>query len=481
MVSWTSSASCAASLAARDGFAVRPAMARASASLDHIQRMPRLKARSSSMPAQLIERARGAGTCASTPCRRSVTTATCRTSRGPSAGATRRGSGVSRSPRTPRAEGATPPARIATLARESSDAARQRHGRLRARVVRRQRNAPLGPSTGRSSLVARPRVARHELRERRLEGRGVDELSLLDDAPADRGRAARAPSGTARRAAGESACSTIASSSGGTSGAYVVGGSTMPGAHDVEQRLAAQAAVQRATGEDLPEDDAERVEIASPVDALAARLLGRHVAELALEDARLLGEEARAGDAEVGDLHGALEGEEDVLRADVAVDDLERLPCLVLLLVRVVEALGRLGDDPRAEPGRDRVPFDRAAVIRRPRSQPFHVLHREQQALVADVLELVDLHDVRVVEARREVRLLDEHRAEAPRAAVRRQDALEDEELDTSPPPRASWRGTPRPCPPCPASDGCRTAQVRWVSAEREARTFSAGGPPILS
>jgi hypothetical protein len=38
------------------------------------------------------------------------------------------------------------------------------------------------------------------------------------------------------------------------------------------------------------------------------------------------------------------------------------------------------------------------------------VLHREQQALVAVVRELVDLDDVRVVEARREVRLLDEHR-----------------------------------------------------------------------
>ena len=82
----------------------------------------------------------------------------------------------------------------------------------------------------------------------------------------------------------------------------------------------------RPPGEDLPEDDPERVEVAPPVDVLAARLLGRHVAELALEDALLLGEEARARDAEVGDLHRALEREEDVLRAHVAVDDVERLP-----------------------------------------------------------------------------------------------------------------------------------------------------------
>ena len=92
-------------------------------------------------------------------------------------------------------------------------------------------------------------------------------------------------------------------------------------------------------GEDLPEDDAEGVEIAAAVDDLAAGLLGRHVPELALEDPLLLGEEARARDPEVGDLHRPLEREQDVLRAHVAVHDVERLTRLVLLLVRVVQAL----------------------------------------------------------------------------------------------------------------------------------------------
>ena len=43
------------------------------------------------------------------------------------------------------------------------------------------------------------------------------------------------------------------------------------------------------------------------------------------------------------------------------------------------------------------------------------VLHREEQALVAEVLKFVYLDDVRVIQARGEVRLLDEHRAKTPR------------------------------------------------------------------
>ena len=64
-----------------------------------------------------------------------------------------------------------------------------------------------------------------------------------------------------------------------------------------------------------------------------------------------------------------------------------------------------------------------------PKVGALDVLHAEQLALLAVVLELVDLDDVRVVQARRELRLLDEHRAEAPRRAVRGQDALDDEQL----------------------------------------------------
>ena len=83
-----------------------------------------------------------------------------------------------------------------------------------------------------------------------------------------------------------------------------------------------------------------------------------------------------------------------------------------------------------ADPRRDaRALRLRARDMSVPRSRPLDVLHREELPLVAVVVELVDLDDVRVVEARRELRLLDEHRAEAPRRAVRREDALDDEDL----------------------------------------------------
>ena len=58
-----------------------------------------------------------------------------------------------------------------------------------------------------------------------------------------------------------------------------------------------------------------------------------------------------------------------------------------------------------------------------------HVFHGEQQPLVTEVLQLVDLDDVGMVQAGGEPRFLDEHGPKAPRPAVRRQDALEDQDL----------------------------------------------------
>ena len=144
-----------------------------------------------------------------------------------------------------------------------------------------------------------------------------------------------------------------------------------------------ERAVDGPPGEDLPEDDAERVEVAPPVHLLAARLLGRHVAELALEHARLLGEEARAGDAEVGDLHRALEREEDVLRGDVAVHDLEALARLRL------SSRARSGGpwpprrrSTRRATGECARPAGGARAHEAAEVAPLDVLHREELALV---------------------------------------------------------------------------------------------------
>ena len=102
----------------------------------------------------------------------------------------------------------------------------------------------------------------------------------------------------------------------------------------------------------LVQDDPEGEEIAPRVDHLAARLFGAHVPELALELSRVrvgeravLDRAARLGDSEVGDLHLPFEAQEDVLRAHVAVDDVERAKLLVAPAVGVVEPLGHLGGD----------------------------------------------------------------------------------------------------------------------------------------
>ncbi len=116
----------------------------------------------------------------------------------------------------------------------------------------------------------------------------------------------------------------------------------------------------------------------------------------------------------------------------VAVDDLERQARLVFLLVGVVKPLRGLGDDPRAYPRRDTRRLRLRPAHQASEVAPLDVLHGEEQPFVAEVLKLVDLDDVRVIETRRQTRLLDEHRAKAPRRAVRRQDALEDEDLEGS-------------------------------------------------
>ena len=112
----------------------------------------------------------------------------------------------------------------------------------------------------------------------------------------------------------------------------------------LQRREVALADEQALAGQELVEHDAAREDVAAPIDRQPAHLLRRHVAELALEDAGLgLGALARRlRDTEVDELDLTLERDEDVLRADVAVDEVQLLAALVALVVRVVEALAHL-------------------------------------------------------------------------------------------------------------------------------------------
>src|SRR5262249_35046444 len=131
--------------------------------------------------------------------------------------------------------------------------------------------------------LARARVlARDELRDRVLERRGVDELLLREERARDR---------HGHLAAGLVPLLALGRERLQHDGLELVGQLRdvrarrldHAGADDIEERLAAEAAVERAAREDLPQYDSERIQVAPAIDLLAARLLGRHVAELALE------------------------------------------------------------------------------------------------------------------------------------------------------------------------------------------------------
>ena len=177
--------------------------------------------------------------------------------------------------------------------------------------------------------------------------------------------------------------------------------------HRVEVGVRAEAAVLRR---DLVEDDAEREHVAAAIDIAPAALLGRHVRELALDDARLGLDRSRRRlrDAEVEQLHAAVVADHDVRRRHVAMHDAERHAIAAAPLMRVVEPGGRAGDHGQRELERHTRAL--ASSLREQRAQvlPVHVLHREvMNAAVLAHLEY--LRDVLVVEAGGEPRFIQEH------------------------------------------------------------------------
>lgn len=163
---------------------------------------------------------------------------------------------------------------------------------------------------------------------------------------------------------------------------------------------------------------------------LAPTLLRGHVRDLPLEragaGARLPLERLRH--PEVDDLHAALVGDEHVRGRDVAVHDPERTSVRGHLLVGVVQA----GADPDGD--RDRL-VERHLSARVPaggehllQALAVDVLHREEVAAL-DRPDVVDLRHVRVLQQRREPRLVEEHVHEIGALRVLGQDALQHDEL----------------------------------------------------
>ena len=100
-----------------------------------------------------------------------------------------------------------------------------------------------------------------------------------------------------------------------------------PGQDALDRADGAVGLERPAAGEHLVEDDAQREEVGAAVGALAPQLFRRHVAHRAHQGggpSRLRPPRQRAvqrGQAEVEDLHPAVDADEDVLRLEIAVHD----------------------------------------------------------------------------------------------------------------------------------------------------------------
>ena len=168
-------------------------------------------------------------------------------------------------------------------------------------------------------------------------------------------------------------------------------------------RLVALALIRRHAGERVVEHAAQRVDVGARVEALAADLLGRDVAERPDPAAVAGGAGVRGhalGEPEVGQVGVVVGAEQDVGGLDVAVDDAAR--------VRRVERAGHLGDDVRRA---GRV----AGGARRARAcagRRLDVAHRDVERPVVALARVVDRDDVGVVDRRRGARLADEAIAE---------------------------------------------------------------------
>ena len=153
--------------------------------------------------------------------------------------------------------------------------------------------------------------------------------------------------------------------------------------------------------------------VGARVERHAADLLGRHVAELALEDADLARElHQRLGDAEVEQLDVAVVRQPHVRRRDVAVDDVERAAVGVGERVREVQALGDPRRDEHRVRHRDALLRLLAAAQHLRQVAAADVLHRDVVAALV-LADLDGLDDAAVLEHHRELALAVEHVDEA--------------------------------------------------------------------
>jgi NAD(P)-dependent dehydrogenase (short-subunit alcohol dehydrogenase family) len=124
--------------------------------------------------------------------------------------------------------------------------------------------------------------------------------------------------------------------------------------------------------------------------------------------ARLARSPGSFGDAEVDDLHLTFVDHEDVVRGDVAMDDVERRTVEVLQLVRVVNPLEDVQEDTQVEHRWELFAAAREDAMHR---LTIEILHG-QEVLAVYVADLERLDEIRMIQARRDASFVDEHRHE---------------------------------------------------------------------
>src|SRR5262249_14190988 len=105
----------------------------------------------------------------------------------------------------------------------------------------------------------------------------------------------------------------------------------------------------------LVENDPGREEIGAPIERQLLRLLGREIRELALQRSARRSREPRGGlrDAEIDEAARPVDADEDIVGADVAMDDLEGLPAQIDRIVRRLQPSEQIGDDARYDRRRE--------------------------------------------------------------------------------------------------------------------------------
>jgi hypothetical protein len=214
----------------------------------------------------------------------------------------------------------------------------------------------------------------------------------------------------------------------GEAGAHLAGRGDA-GLGDVLDGLDVGVALEEARADgQLIQERPQREDVRAVIDLQAVALLGGHVGVLALELPVAGGDDlvGGLGDPEVQDLHDPVEGDDDVLRGDVAVDDAHGGAVAVHLVVRVVEPGGGVGDDADGVAQREEVADGEAALGDLAQVLAVDVLHGDEVLAVA-LAQVEDLDNVRVVEGRGDAGLVEEHLDELVIVGVDGEDALDDE------------------------------------------------------